>query len=260
MGGVLGAVARFLTPIGNILSVIGGAITIFQALRPPKIPKFQMPTQLFNTLNQRIQSLTGISEEARANIRRSLEMYNRGELLPQYKSRLDEEYERKKKEAENVLAARGLLNSSLALDVAAELNRWYLRTYFNLLFQQVNDALAMSGLATADINAIMSEIRAFNQAIQSQIQSLTLGELLNLGRGRALETGLEMIIRGAERLAPRPSIPQAGTSTSSTTSTTTPTTTTSSTTLTSSIPETQSIQPTQISPSLEEYEKALKGE
>ena len=253
MGGVLRAVGSILSPIGSILSVVGGIISIFQALKPPKIPKFQMPTELFNTLNQRIQTLTGISEEARANIRRALEMYNRGELLPQYKSRLDEEYEKKKKEAESILAARGLLNSSIAVDVAAELNRWYLRSYYDLLYQQVNDALAMSGLATADINAIMSEIQAHNQAIQSQIQGIALGELLNLGRAKTLETGIEMITKGIEGITPKPTAPPTETPTP-------PTTTPTSIITTLPPPEATVFEPTKVLPSLEEYKKSLGGE
>jgi hypothetical protein len=253
MGGVLKSISSILSPVGAVLNVVGGAISIFQALRPPKIPKFEMPTQLFNTLNQRVQALTGLSEEARANIRRSLEMYNRGELLPQYKSQLDEQYERKKKEAENALAARGLLNSSISLDVAAELNRWYLRSYYDLLGQQVKDALSMSGLATADINTIMNEIQMHNQAIKGQIEALTLNQLLDLGKAKTLETGIGMLGQGVKGLEEWTSkLPTSVPSQQPSQSTTQQ--------ITPSIPKTQSIQPTQISPSLEEYEKVLKGE
>jgi hypothetical protein len=253
MGGVLKSISSILSPVGAVLNVVGGAISIFQALKPPKIPKFEMPTQLFNTLNQRVQALTGLSEEARANIQKALDMYKRGELLPQYKSQLDEQYERKKKEAENALAARGLLNSSIALDVAAELNRWYLRSYYDLLGQQIKDALSMSGLATTDVNAIMNEIQMHNQAIKSQIEALTLNQLLDLGRAKTLEAGIGMLGQGLQGLE----------GWASKTSTQTPSQQTSqlpTSQITPSIPETQSFQPTQISPSLEEYEKALRGE
>lgn len=186
-----------LAAVGNIL---GGVASIFSTLRV-SVPKIKIPESIYRNIETKIKDIAPLSEQARANIQQALEMYKRGELLPQYKSKLDEEYENKKKQAESLLAARGLLNSSIALDVAAELNRWYLRSYYDLLYGQLRDALSMSGLAEADINALLSEAQAYSQALQAQVQNMAIGELLKLGQAQSLTQGLSMLGSGIQSLS-----------------------------------------------------------
>lgn len=187
--GFIETIAQFLQPVGAILGAVGGLAQIFMGFKA-SVPKIRIPTEIFSKIQTRIEGLTGISEEARRNIQSALEAYRRGELLPQYKIRLDEEFEKKKQEAYNLLAVRGLLNSSIAVDVMAELQRWYLNTYYDLLHGQLRDALALSGLAEADINALLTEAQAYSQTLQAQAQAMTMGQLLNLGRVQTIKGGI----------------------------------------------------------------------
>lgn len=186
--GALGAIASFLKPVGTIIGALGGIAQIFTAFKA-SVPKIKIPTEVFKNLQVRIDRLTGISEEARKNIETALETYRRGELLPQYKARLDEEFENLKKKAIAQLSARGLLESSVAVEVMAELQRWYMRTYYDLLTTQLRDALSLAGLAEADINALLTEANAYTQMLQAQAQAMTMGQLLNLGRVEAIKGG-----------------------------------------------------------------------
>lgn len=187
--GFLSTLSQFLAPVAPVLTAIGGLAQIFMAFkaRPPKI---EIPTEIFSKIQSRVEKLTDISEEARKNIQSALEAYRRGELLPQYKTRLDEEFERKKQQAYSLLSARGLLNSSIAVDVMAELQRWYVKSYYDLLYGQLRDALSMAGLAEADIKALLTEAQAYSQALQAQAQAMSVGQLLNLGRVEALGRGM----------------------------------------------------------------------
>ncbi|MEM1672452.1 MAG: hypothetical protein QXT86_10435 [Archaeoglobaceae archaeon] len=188
VAGALSAIASFLKPVGPVMGALGGIAQIFTAFKA-SVPKVTIPSEVFKNLQVRIEGLTGISEEARRNIEVALEMYRRGELLPQYKARLDEEFERLKKKAIAQLSARGLLESSVAVEVMAELQRWYMRTYYDLLTTQLRDALSLAGLAEADVRALLTEANAYTQMLQAQAQAMTMGQLLNLGRVEAIKGG-----------------------------------------------------------------------
>jgi len=198
--GFLSNIAKALTPIGNILSVIGGTLTIFQALKPPKIPKIEIPKEIFSKIESKIASITPISEEARKLVMDSLAKFREGILDPRYKSQLDLAYQQKRAQAQAMLASRGLTGSSIEQEVLNEIDRWYQQTYYNLLNQQLKDALTTAGLSTADIDALMSEILTYTSAVQAQALAGQVGAMTQLGRTIALEKGLETLTKGLERI------------------------------------------------------------
>ena len=210
--GFLSNVAKALTPIGNILSVIGGALTIFQALKPPKIPKIEIPKEIFSKIESKIASIAPISEEARKLVMDSLAKFREGILDPRYKSQLDLAYQQKKAQAQAMLATRGLTGSSIEQEVLNEIDRWYQQTYYDLLNQQLKDALTVAGLSTADIDALMSEISAYMSAVQAQAFAGQVGAMTQLGRTIALEKGLETLTKGLEGIG-TPKIPTPETTT-----------------------------------------------
>jgi len=196
--GFLSNIAKALTPIGNILSVIGGALTIFQALKPPKIPKIEIPKEIFSKIESKIASIAPISEEARKLVMDSLAKFREGILDPRYKSQLDLAYQQKKAQAQAMLAAQELIGSSIEQEVLNKIDRWYQQTYYDLLNQQLKDALTVAGLSTADIDALMSEISAYMSAVQAQAFAGQVGAMTQLGRTIALEKGLETLTKGLE--------------------------------------------------------------
>lgn len=213
--GFLSDIAKALTPVGQILSIIGGGLTILQALKPPKIPKIEIPKEIFSKIESKIASITPISEEARKLVMDSLAKFREGILDPRYKSQLDLAYQQKKAQAQATLAARGLTGSSIEQEVLNEIDRWYQQTYYDLLNQQLKDALTTAGLSTADIDALMSEISAYTSAVQAQALAGQTGAITQLGRTIALEKGLETITKGLEGLgkteAPKPTTPETTT-------------------------------------------------
>jgi hypothetical protein len=204
--GFLGDIAKVLTPIGQIFSVIGGALTIFQAFKPPKIPKIEIPKDIFSKIESRIASITPISEEARKLVTDALAKFREGILDPRYKSQLDLAYQQKRAQAQAMLAARGLTGSSIEQEVINEIDRWYQQTYYDLLNQQLKDALTMAGLSTADIDALMKEISAYTSVLQAQALAGQTGALMELGRTIGLATGIETLTKGLEGLS-KPTTP-----------------------------------------------------
>jgi len=187
-----------LSPIGSILSVVTGIATALQAFKPPKIPKFEVPKEIFTRLEQRIAAITPISEEGRRIATEALAKFREGILDPRYKAKLDLAYQQKRAQAQALLAARGLTGSSIEQEVINEIDRWYQQNYYTLLNQQLQDALTLAGLGKEDINALLSEIQAYSSAFQAQATGLAAGAMIEAGRMIGLGKGLENLRAGIE--------------------------------------------------------------
>jgi hypothetical protein len=189
IGNLFKAISGALGPIGSILGVVSGVATLMSAFKPPKLPKFEFPKEIFDRLHARIQALTPLSEEARRIATQALEKFRIGQLDERYKAQLDLMYAQKKAQAKAMLSARGLTGSSIEQEVMNEIDKWYQQTYYALLHQQLQDALTMAGLATSDIKAILEELKAYGAMTAGLGAGLQAGAQMWAGRILGLSQG-----------------------------------------------------------------------
>ena len=203
IGKLFRSVSGVLGPIGSIIGVVSGIASLMSAFKPPKLPKFEFPKEVFDRLNARIQALTPLSEEARRIATQALEKFKSGELDDRYKAQLDLMYAQKKAQAKAMLSARGLEGSSIEQEIMNEIDKWYQQNYYALLNQQLQDALTMAGLAQSDINALMEELKALGvtwaglgAGAQAGSQIWT-GRIIGLSQeGATLGKSLEELAKG----------------------------------------------------------------
>jgi hypothetical protein len=194
------AIDPILGPIGKIVGIVGGVASLMSAFKPPKLPKFEFPKELFDRLNARIQALTPLSEEARKIATQALEKFKAGQLDDRYKAQLDLMYAQKKAQAKAMLAARGLEGSSIEQEIMNEIDKWYQQNYYALLNQQLQDTLAMAGLAQSDINALMEELKAYGVTWAGLGAGMQAGSQIWTGRMIGLSQGGATLGRSLEQL------------------------------------------------------------
>jgi len=192
----MGAIGSIVGIVSSIIGALSGVASIIRAFQTPKIPKIEIPQEVFSRLRTRIESITPISETARQTVLEALDRFRQGILDPRYKTQLDLAYAQKRAQAQAILAARGLTGSSIEQQVLNELDKWYQQNYYALLNQQLQDALSLSGLAGEDINAILSELSAYTQAAQAQALAAQLGASAYLGQTLGLQSGIQSLTTG----------------------------------------------------------------
>ena len=204
IGSLLSSIGSILSPIGSIIGIVSGIASIMSAFKPPKLPKFEFPKEIFDKINARIQALTPLSEEARKVATQALEKFRTGQLDERYKAQLDLMYAQKKAQAKAMLAARGLEGSSIEQEVMNEIDKWYQQNYYALLNQQLQDALTMAGLGKADIDALIEELKALGvtwAGIGAGMQAgsqIWAGRIIGLSQGGAtLGKSLGELAKGA---------------------------------------------------------------
>ena len=213
----MGDIGSIIGIVSGIIGALSGVASIIKSFQTPKIPKIEIPQEVFSRLKTRIESITPISETARQTVLEALDRFRQGILDPRYKTQLDLAYAQKRAQAQAILAARGLTGSSIEQQVLNELDKWYQQNYYTLLNQQLQDALSLSGLAGEDINAILSELSAYTQAAQAQALAAQLGASTYLGQILGLEKGTQTLSMGLGPLSEilgRKSTAQTGTFTS----------------------------------------------
>jgi len=201
IGKLFKSVSPVLGPIGSIVGIVSGIATMMSAFKPPKLPKFEFPKEIFDKLNARIQALTPLSEEARKIATQALEKFRSGQLDERYKANLDLMYARKKAQARAMLSARGLEGSSIEQEVMNEIDKWYQQNYYALLNQQLQDTLTMAGLGQSDINALMEELKAYGITWAGLGAGMQAGSQIWTGRMIGLSQGGATLGRSLEGLA-----------------------------------------------------------
>jgi hypothetical protein len=212
IGSLLGSIGSILSPIGSIIGIVSGIASLISAFKPPKLPKFEFPKELFDKLNARIQAITPLSEEARKIATEALERFRTGQLDDRYKAQLDLMYAQKKAQAKAMLSARGLEGSSIEQEVMNEIDKWYQQNYYALLNQQLQDTLTMAGLAQSDISALMEELKAYGVTWAGLGAGMQAGSQIWTGRIIGLSEGGKTLGQGLEELTK-----QTGTTTTGTT-------------------------------------------
>jgi hypothetical protein len=191
----MAAVAPIITAIAG-LTTIGASI--YGLINAPRPPSPRIPREILNQIQTRLPSISGLSEQARQNIAQALEQYRAGQLLPQYKNMLDEAYRQKYEQVMSNLSARGLANSSVALQAKTELDRWYQNTYYDLLNQQLKTALSQQGLAQADIDILTRELQAYGAATQGYLAGAQASAMTSSGAMQGLSGGFSSLSKAWE--------------------------------------------------------------
>ncbi|MEM4959669.1 MAG: hypothetical protein QXX12_07380 [Nanopusillaceae archaeon] len=180
MLGALGAIA-------SILGIIGSAIGIYRALKPPKPPKIEIPKVDLTAIQQAIEQIKPISEQARQQLMQAIERYNRGELSPELKAKLDQAYQELYDKTMSALGQRGIgAGSSIYQRALQQLQQWYQQQYAQLLGQDLRNSLQLTGLATRDIDALLTKIGVQTQAGNLAFQNWALSQQIGQGWGQAL--------------------------------------------------------------------------
>jgi hypothetical protein len=195
------AISPYLGPISQVVGIVSGVASLMSAFKPPKLPKFEFPKEVFDKLNARIQALTPLSEEARQIATQALEKFKAGQLDDRYKAQLDLMYAQKKAQAKAMLSARGLEGSSIEQEVMNEIDKWYQQNYYGLLNQQLQDALTMAGLGQSDINALMEELKAYGITWAGIGAGMQAGSQIWTGRIIGLSQGGATLGKSLEGLA-----------------------------------------------------------
>jgi hypothetical protein len=211
IGKLFSAITPVLGPIGQVIGVVSGIASLMSAFKPPKLPKFDFPKEIFDKLNARIQALTPLSEEARKIATQALEKFKAGQLDDRYKAQLDLMYARKKAQAKAMLSARGLEGSSIEQDVMNEIDKWYQQNYYALLNQQLQDTLTMAGLGQSDINALLEELKAYGITWAGLGAGMQAGSQIWTGRIIGLSQGGATLGKSLEELAKGTGATSAGT-------------------------------------------------
>lgn len=184
MFGILGAIA-------SILGIIGSAISIYRALNPPKPPKIEIPKVDLSAIQQAVDQIKPISEQARQQLSQAIERYNRGELSPELKAKLDRAYQEMYDRTMSALGQRGIgAGSSIYQRALQQLQQWYQQQYAQLLGQDLRNSLQLTGLATKDIDALLSKIGVQTQAGNLAFQNWALNQQIGQGWGQALAGGI----------------------------------------------------------------------
>jgi len=191
----MAAVAPIITAIAGLTAI---GTSIYGLINAPKPPSPKIPREVFSQIRARLPSISGLSEQARQNIAQALEQYRAGQLLPQYKNMLDEAYRQKYEQVMSNLSARGLANSSVALQAKAELDRWYQNTYYDLLNQQLKTALSQQGLAEADIDILTRELQAYGTATQGYLAGTQATAATTSGAMQGLSSGFSSLSKAWE--------------------------------------------------------------
>lgn len=195
MLGIIGALA-------GIVSIIGGLASIYQALKPPKIPKIEIPKIDTAKVQEHISKMTQISDQARQTILNAISRYNAGQLSPEMKAKLDTKYQELQDKLLSSFAQRGISpDSPLAQKALSQLEGWYQQQYYTLLGQDLRNALQMTGLAEADINALINITGAqsnITQAYSNYAQALSQ---IGAQRGAGLASGAGLISGGLSEIA-----------------------------------------------------------
>lgn len=180
MIGILGA-------IGSILGIITAGLSIYKMLNPPSPPKIDIPKIDVQKIQESVSKIQPISDQARQSIQRALERYQRGELSPELRAKLDQLYNEMYERTISALQQRGTPSgSSIYQKALQQLNQWYQTQYLNTLGQDLRNALQLAGLANADINAIMSSINAQLGVGKAQMENWALGQMVESQYGQAL--------------------------------------------------------------------------
>jgi len=191
----MAAVAPIITAIAGLTAI---GTSIYGLINAPKPPSPKIPRDILNQIQAKLPSISGLSEQARQNIAQALEQYRAGQLLPQYKNMLDEAYRQKYEQVMSNLSARGLANSSVALQAKAELDRWYQNTYYDLLNQQLKTALSQQGLAEADIDILTRELHAYGAATQGYLAGTQASAMTSSGAIQGLSSGFSSLSKAWE--------------------------------------------------------------
>jgi len=179
MLGIIGA-------IGGLLSIISAGLSLYKMLNPPSPPKIEIPKIDVQKIQESVSKIQPISDQARQIIQQALERYQRGELSPELKAKLDQLYNEMYERTISALQQRGIPSGSSIYQKALQgLNQWYQTQYLNALGQDLSNALQLGGLANADINAIMSSINAQIGLGKAQVENWALGQMAGSQYGQA---------------------------------------------------------------------------
>jgi hypothetical protein len=191
----MAAVAPIITAIAGLTAI---GTSIYGLINAPKPPSPKIPREILGQIQVKLPSISGLSEQARQNIAQALEQYRAGQLLPQYKTMLDDAYKQKYEQTMSNLSARGLANSSVALQAKSELDRWYQNTYYDLLNQQLKTALSQQGLAQADIDLLTRELQAYGTATQGYLAGTQASAMTSSGAMQGLSSGFSSLSKSWE--------------------------------------------------------------
>ena len=191
----MAAALPIITAVAGLTQI---GTSIYSLVNAPKPPSPKIPKEILSQIQSKLPSISGLSEQARQNIAQALEQYRAGQLLPQYKNMLDEAYRQKYEQVMSNLSARGLANSSVALQAKAELDRWYQNTYYDLLNQQLKTALSQQGLAEADIDLLTRELQAYGTATQGYLAGTQASAMTSAGAMQGLSSGLSSLSKAWE--------------------------------------------------------------
>jgi len=191
----MAAVAPIITAVAGLTAI---GTSIYSLVNAPKPPSPKIPSEILSQIQSKLPSISGLSEQARQNIAQALEQYRAGQLLPQYKTMLDDAYRQKYEQTMSNLSARGLANSSVALQAKSELDRWYQSTYYDLLNQQLNTALSQQGLAQADIDTLTRELQAYGTATQGYLMGTQATAATTSGAMQGLSSGFSSLSKSWE--------------------------------------------------------------
>lgn len=184
MLGLLGA-------ISSVIGIVGGILGIARALKTPKPPKIELPKIDLEAFNQAISKIQPISEQARQLLAQAIERYNRGELSPEMKAKLDSAFAELRDKTLSVLRARGVAEGSTIYQKALQqLQNWYNQQYALLLGQDLRNALQLVGLAKADIDTLLTKIGIGTKLGQVQMANWALQQQAGAMAGQALASGL----------------------------------------------------------------------
>jgi len=185
-------IATVLGAVASIASTAVSAYSVFKKSPDVKIPTVQIPQADLDSINAAISANKGLSDQARATINQSIQMYNEGKLTPQYQAKLDEWWNNASKSLSQRLASAGLENSSVAASAYNELQTQYTSMTGDFLRTQLSDALSLTGLAQENINELMAktQLELGGQAAyaQSYAQALAPTQAAATQKGGALGT------------------------------------------------------------------------
>lgn len=191
-----------LGAIAAIVGILGGLASIYRALKPPKIPKIELPKIDMAKIQEGFSKMTQLSDKARQTVMEAVNRYNAGQLSPEMKAKLDTKYQELYDRMYSSLAQRGIApDNPLAQRAFSQLEGWYQQQYQTLLGQDLRNSLQLSGLAEADINYLMGITGLQSNIAQSYANYAQAMAQIGALQGAGLTQGTEALSKGLQGLS-----------------------------------------------------------